>query len=236
MNTITETMRLAGIALNDGAGERLEVYHALLCEWNQKIDLTNVPEEEMPLRHYADSLLPLARFPALFPFGASLIDVGTGAGLPGIPLAIQRPDMFVTLLDSQQKRCDFLSEAVRRTELKNVRVLHLRAEDGGKNPGLREVFDIAVARAVAPLNVLLEYLLPFVRVGGRALALKGPGVYEEKARALLSSRALGGGEIHIDDLPLGEWTHTLASVPKNQKTPPQYPRKSGLPAKKPIGE
>lgn len=236
MNAITEAMRLSGIALAPGAEEKLGVYHALLCEWNQKIDLTNVPQEEMPLRHYADSLLPLVRFPALFPLSASLIDVGTGAGLPGIPLAIQRPDMAVTLLDAQQKRCDFLEEVVGQADLKNVRVLHLRAEDGGKRPDLREQFDLAAARAVAPLNVLLEYLLPFARVGGYALALKGPSVYEERERALAASRALGGGEIRIDDLPLGEWTHTLASVLKTRNTPPQFPRKSGTPSKKPIGE
>ena len=149
------------IVLTDEAQERLLAYHRLLLEWNARMDLTNVPEEEMALRHYADSLLPLAR-KEWFPDGARLIDVGTGAGFPGMPLAIARPDLKVTLLDSQRKRCDFLSAVCDELKLPNVTVLHARAEDGARG-ALREQMDVAVARAVAPLNVLAEYLLPYVR-------------------------------------------------------------------------
>lgn len=215
--------------------EQLCEYQALLCEWNERMDLTNVPLDEMPLRHFADSLKPLFDVPELFGSGIRIIDVGTGAGFPGLPLAIVRKDIEVTLLDAQRKRCDFLAEVAGRLSLSNVRVLHLRAEDAGRAEELRERFDLAVARAVAPMNILLEYLLPFIKVNGHALAWKGPAVPEELESAERASELLGGGSIETRECMLLDRTQILAFVQKKQMTPKQYPRKSGIPSKKPLG-
>ena len=200
------------IVLTDEAQELLLAYHRLLLEWNARMDLTNVPEEEMALRHYADSLLPLAR-KEWFPDGARLIDVGTGAGFPGMPLAIARPDLKVTLLDSQRKRCDFLSAVCDELKLPNV----------------------TVARAVAPLNVLAEYLLPYVRVGGRMLCWKGPAVREEMAAGERACKMLGGQAEGLYRLPIEGREHYVHSAIKISATARRYPRKSGTPSKDPLG-
>lgn len=233
--TLEETLNRQMIVLPPQTLEKLSIYHALLCEWNEKIDLTNVPPEDMPLMHYADSLIPLFARPDFFKAGASAIDVGTGAGLPGIPLAIARPDMRITLLDAQQKRCDFLQEAAAKAGLSNVTVLHARAEDAGRDKRMREKYDLALARAVAPLSVLLEYLLPFVKTNGYALAYKGPAVIDEWQAAAQAARILGGAEPEKTDMPLEGMRHLLVSVKKIQSTVSQYPRKSGTPSKKPLG-
>ena len=222
-----------GITLSAQAEEELETYHRLLLEWNERMDLTNVPEEEMALRHYADSLLPLSRT-EWFPQNASLIDVGTGAGFPGMPLAIARPDLRVTLLDAQRKRCDFLTAVRDALNLSNVEILHARAEDGARG-SMREQMDIAVARAVAPLNVLSEYLLPYVRVGGRMLCWKGPAVREETAAGECAIGILGGKAEGLYRLPIEGREHYVHSTVKIQPTAKRYPRKSGTPSKDPLG-
>ena len=205
------------IVLTDEAQDRLLAYHRLLLEWNARMDLTNVPEEEMALRHCA-----------------RLIDVGTGAGFPGMPLAIARPDLKVTLLDSQRKRCDFLSAVCDELKLPNVTVLHARAEDGARG-ALREQMDVAVARAVAPLNVLAEYLLPYVRVGGRMLCWKGPAVREEMAAGERACKMLGGQAEGLYRLPIEGREHYVHSAIKISATARRYPRKSGTPSKDPLG-
>ena len=225
-----------GIPLDGEQKERLECFHGLLCEWNRVMDLTNVPEEEMTLRHYADSLMPAFQYPRLFHEAKSLIDVGTGAGFPGILLAIRYPGMRVTLLEAQQKRCDFLEKVKEKADLRGVQIVHMRAEDGGKSPAFREKFDVSVARAVASLPVLMEYLLPFVRVGGNMLAWKGPGVREEMQAGTAAAGMLGGGEILLHPVSLPGMEHLLVQIPKVRATPALYPRKAGLPAKKPLGK
>ena len=224
----------ADLTLDGAACEKLEAYHALLLEWNACMDLTNVPEDEMALRHYGDSLLPLGQA-AWFPQGARLIDVGTGAGFPGMPLAIARPDMQVTLLDSQRKRCDFLSAVAQRLGQGNVTILHARAEDAARTE-LRERFDIAAARAVAPLKVLCEYLLPFVKLEGRALCWKGPAVLEELKSGEKAAHILGAKAEPLVRLPIEGREHYVQPFLKLKKTLRQYPRKSGTPAKEPLGE
>ncbi|MBR5230994.1 MAG: 16S rRNA (guanine(527)-N(7))-methyltransferase RsmG [Clostridia bacterium] len=220
------------LTLDDAACERLMGYHALLLEWNEKMDLTNVPEEEMALRHYADSLLPLANDQWFKP-GAKLIDVGTGAGFPGMMLAIARPDLQVTLLDAQRKRCDFLSAVCEKLSLSNVTVLHARAEDGARG-ALRETMDIAVARAVAPLNVLCEYLVPYVKTGGYALCWKGPAVKDEIEAGKKAAEILGGKAEELVRLPIEGREHYIQPVKKIQPTARRYPRKSGTPSKEPL--
>jgi 16S rRNA (guanine527-N7)-methyltransferase len=226
--------RLEGFSLplDETAWEKLERFHAFLMEKNAVMDLTNVPEEDMPLRHYADSLLALNH--GLFSRGCRVIDVGTGAGFPGIPLAIARPDMQMTLLESMQKRCDFLSKAVSLLDLRNVRVMAGRAEDMGRGD-FREQFDLALARAVAVLPVLAEYLLPLVKVGGHALCWKGPALWEELPAGERACQRLGGELGALIDLEIPGRSHYIQVINKVNATPAKYPRKAGMPGKKPLG-
>lgn len=222
-----------GIPLSEQAEAGLQRYHSLLMAHNAWMDLTNVPEEEMPLRHYADSLL--ASKAGLLPQGASIIDVGSGAGFPGLPLAIARPDLQVSLLESKQKRCVFLQTVVDALQLGNVSVLCGRAEDLARTAH-REAYDLAVARAVAPLNLLAEYLLPFVRPGGSALCWKGPAVYEEQAAGQQAAQLLGGSLGELVDLQIAGRSHYIQVIKKRRATPRKYPRKAGTPAKEPLGQ
>ena len=222
-----------GIAADETALDRFEAFHAILDEYNARMDLTAVlDEDERVDRHDLDSAAPLAH--GLLMPGAKVIDVGTGAGFPGMPLAIARPDLKVTLLDSQRKRCDFLSAVCDELKLPNVTVLHARAEDGARG-ALREQMDVAVARAVAPLNVLAEYLLPYVRVGGRMLCWKGPAVREEMAAGERACKMLGGQAEGLYRLPIEGREHYVHSAIKISATARRYPRKSGTPSKDPLG-
>jgi 16S rRNA (guanine527-N7)-methyltransferase len=161
--------------------------------------------------------------------------VGSGAGFPGIPLAIMLPDTRFTLVDALGKRVDFLSAVIDRLGL-NAEALHLRAEDAARRDDLREGFDLAVARAVAPMNVLCEYLLPLVRVGGAMLALKGPGLDEELAQAENALRLLGGALEGVQPLaiPGRDWNHRAAWIKKTAPTPEKYPRRAGAVEKRPL--
>jgi len=213
--------------------DKLERYFELLVEWNGKMDLTNVPPEEMAERHFADSLLPLTQLPGYFKKEGRLIDVGTGAGLPGMPIAVVRPDIAVTLLDAQRKRCDFLTAVRDELKLENVTVIHSRAEDAARSQ-LRESFDIVTARAVAPLNVLSEYLLPFAKVGGCALCWKGPALQGEIADGERAVRKLGGGMKSAVRMPIEGSEHMIQPIVKTAPTPKAYPRKAGTPSKQPL--
>lgn len=226
-----QTLEKAGIRLPEDATHRLEAYLKLLIEWNKQMDLTSVPDGEMAERHFADSLLPL-NHENLFPENCSLIDVGTGAGFPGLVIAAARGDIRVTLLEAQQKRCTFLQAVVDALQLRNVTIIHDRAEVLGRAENHREQYDRAVARAVAPMNVLCEYLLPFVKVGGMAVCWKGPQIEAEKADGNAAAEKLGGKDMVL--LPMGQGGHVTACVEKIQNTVPQYPRKNGIPTKRPL--
>jgi 16S rRNA (guanine527-N7)-methyltransferase len=228
------TLETLGMALSDAAWRKLDEYHALLMEHNKVMDLTNVPEEDMPLLHYADSILPLVRTHAFF-FGATLIDVGSGAGFPGMVIAIARPDMKVTLMDSLQKRCHFLTTVKESLILSNVNVVHARAEEAARAEH-RERYDIAAARAVAPMNVLCEYLLPFVKLGGSAMCWKGPAILKELADAEQAVQLLGGEMGELVNLNLPGREHYVQLLHKKIHTPGAYPRKAGTPSKKPLGQ
>lgn len=224
-----------GVAADGVALDRLARYHALLTEWNARIDLTAVLDpEEMVDRHYLDSAAPLAL--GLIPQGARVIDVGTGAGLPGIPLCILRPDLRVTLLDAQRKRVTFLQAAIKALDLP-AQAVHMRAEDAARDEAHREAYDVAVSRAVAATPTLLELTLPFVRVGGRAIAWKGPGLQAELEQARRAAHLLGGALEGVLDAPVPgrDWQHVLLVCAKRQKTARQYPRRAGLPGKNPLG-
>ncbi len=227
-----ELLSSLGINLDETAQERLRLYHQMLVDSSERMDLTKVKEEDMSLRHYADSLLVLGA--GLIPNNIHLIDVGTGAGFPGLPLAIARPDIKVTLLESKQKRCAFLEEVVTALKLTNVRVLCARAEDlaFGAN---RELYDIATARAVASLSTLCEYLLPYVRVGGKALCWKGPAVLDELQSGQKAAKMLGGKLGELVDLGLPGRSSFVQVIKKFSATNKKYPRKAGTPTAKPLG-
>ncbi len=216
---------------------KLLKYHEMLLDWNTRMDLTAVTDEaEMIDRHYVDSLSALA-IPGLIPTTGTLIDVGTGAGFPGLPLALACPQLRVTLMDAQQKRLNFLQAVIDELDVRNVTLVHARAEDGAQFPHLREKFDVAVARAVASLAVLSEYLLPYVRVGGKAVCWKGPALAEEMQQGRRAAFLLGG---KVEEpvpvaFPDREWQHLLLPIRKTAKTARQYPRKAGMPSKSPLG-
>ena len=223
-----------GIAMTGAQAEQFERYHALLLAANARMNLTRVPDDpvEAADRNYLDCIAPLA---GGFPAARRAIDVGSGAGFPGIPLAILLPDTRFTLLDALGKRTAFLGEVIEALGL-NAEAVQLRAEDAARREDLREAFDLATARAVAPMNVLCEYLLPFLRVGGRALALKGPSLDEELAQAGRALELLGGrlAEAPRLVLPDRDWDHRAAWIEKVAPTPDRYPRRAGLPEKRPL--
>lgn len=224
-----------GIPADKTALDRFEMFHALLDEGNKKMDLTAVMEEDERVdRHDLDSAAPLAK--RLLPEGARIIDVGTGAGFPGIPLLILRPDLKLTLLDAQAKRIHFLEGVLAQLGL-TAATLHARAEDAARLPEHREAYDAAVSRAVAPSPVLQELTLPFVRVGGKAIAWKGPGAEGEWERAKRAAFVLGGALRPPEPAPVPdrpEWNHVLLISEKERPTPKAYPRKAGTPSKKPL--
>lgn len=222
-----------GISLSGGQMQQLDRYAQLLTEWNQRMNLTAITDPEgILVKHFLDSILPFSLEP--LPEGASLIDVGTGAGFPAIPLLIWRPDLQVTLLDSLQKRLTFLEEVLAQCALP-ARCIHLRAEDGGRQPGLREQFDAATARAVAHLRELSEYCLPYVKPGGAFYALKGGDVKEESESAQKAIRLLGGRieKTLSYSLPDGSG-RTLILIKKISQTSTKFPRSAAKMAKSPL--
>lgn len=223
-----------GIKLTTEQLEQFRVYMELLLEYNEKINLTAITEKnEILTKHFLDSLTLLLC--GKLEKGMSLIDIGAGAGFPSLPVKIARPDLKLTMLDSLNKRVNFLNRVISELSLTETRAVHQRAEDGGRG-SLRESFDVAAARAVADLAVLSEYALPFVKVGGYFIAMKGTAPEDEINGAKAAIKAFGGriervADVHIEE---GGLNHTLVIIKKISKTPPKYPRKAGKPAKEPV--
>ena len=225
----------AGIPLTAEQIGQFSVYHEMLLDWNTRMNLTALTApEDVAVKHIIDSLT--AYDAALFDGARTLIDVGTGAGLPGIPLAVYAPHLTVTLLDSLNKRVRFLTEATAAMGLQNVRCIHARAEEAARTAEHRAAYDIAVSRAVARLPVLLEYTLPFVRVGGTLLALKGRAYAEEQKEARRAAEVLGGGRITARPvhLPGLDDVRAILTVTKERQTPAAYPRGGGAPPRRPL--
>lgn len=224
-----------GIAYDRAAIERFEAFHAILDEYNRRMDLTAVlDEDERVDRHDLDSAAPLAQ--GLLAEDAKVIDVGTGAGFPGMPLLILRPGLRMTFLDALNKRIAFLQDALGRLGL-TATTLHARAEDAARMDTHREAYDAAVSRAVASSATLQELTLPFVRTGGLAIAWKGPGVQEELTAARRAAFVLGGTVRGVVPAPVPgreDWAHCLLVTEKTGKTPKAYPRRAGTPNKKPL--
>ncbi len=212
--------------------KNFEKFREILLEYNKKYNLTSIlDKKEMYIKHFLDSIVP----EELFPESAEVIEIGSGGGFPSIPLKIVRGDLNFTLVESTGKKCVYLEEAVKELALNNVKVLNIRAEEGGRMQNLREKFDVAEARAVAPLNTLCEYCMPFVKVGGLFIAYKGAAEneLEESKNAI---EILGGAieNVYSYDLPEDSGKRTVISIRKVRKTPEKYPRGRGLERKKPL--
>ena len=208
-------------------------YMNLLIEWNKNINLTAITEpEEIIKKHFIDSLTISKNIQK----DSSIIDVGTGAGFPGIPLKIVREDINVVLLDALNKRLNFLNEVVKENKLENIETVHFRAEEIGKNKKYREKYDIATSRAVAQLNILAEYLLPLIKIGGKCICMKGCNVEEELKNSKKAITLLGGEIEKIEEfiLPDSDIKRNVIIIKKVNSTPAKYPRKPGTPAKEPI--
>ena len=224
-----------GVSLSDSDCEAFERYSLLLREWNEKMNLTAITEErEIVIKHFSDSLSIVPYLPKdrLENGDLSVIDVGTGAGFPGIPLKITFPRISLTLIDSLEKRIKFLNEVLSQVEASDYKCVHARAEDAGHNTEYREKYDICTARAVARLPILLEYCLPFVKVGGLFVAMKGSDIQEiEESKEALNS--LGGEIIAKKSFNLfnSDIKRNVILIRKNRQTSTKYPRKSNVIAK-----
>ena len=223
--------------LTDKQKQQFKLYFKMLIEVNEHVNLTRITEEdEVYLKHFYDSITPLFTFGAVFKDGATLCDVGAGAGFPSIPLKILKPGLKVTIVDSLQKRLNFLKDLISELGLTDVELVHGRAEDVGQNKLYRERFDIVTARAVARMSVLSEYRLPLVKKGGYFVALKGPKAEDELDDGKKALEVLGGKLIKDEELtlPASEEERTLVLVQKVKSTPKKYPRQAGTPRRKPI--
>lgn len=222
-----------GIELSEKEQNNFYNYMKLLLDWNQKINLTAITEpKEVITKHFVDSLSIVRHINE----NDKILDIGTGAGFPGIPLKIVLEKNEITLLDSLNKRINFLNEVIEKLDLKNIQAIHGRAEEFNKIDGNRESYDIVVSRAVAKLNVLLEYMLPFVKLNGRCICMKSVDIDEELKEAENAIKILGGEIEKIDEIILKntDIKRKIIVIKKVNKTPSKYPRKAGTPAKEPI--
>ena len=222
------------ITLNDEQIDQYMTYMDMLIQTNKSLNLTAITEpDEVITKHFLDSITA-CRF---IPQGASVIDVGCGAGFPGLPVKIARDDISLTLLDSLAKRLSFIENVLAANGIKNALCVHARAEDGARDKAHREKYDVALSRAVANMAVLCEYCLPYVKVGGTFLALKGPAAPEELQTAEKAIKALGGEIALVSEaqVPFTDLLHKIVVIKKVRPCPKEYPRKAGTPSKKPIG-
>ena len=230
---LAEQLNSIGVQASSKQIDLLTRYMEMILDRNQHINLTAIKDpDEFLLRHYVDSAAVM-NIPE-YQEASSVLDLGTGAGFPGVPLAILSPDKEFVLLDSLRKRLNVIEEFCGELGIHNVKVLHARAEDAGRDKKIREKMDLCVSRAVADLSVLSEYCLPVVRKGGAFIAYKGSDVESEAREAQKAIRVLGGKLDRIEKVSVQGMEHSLLVIHKNSKTPAQYPRKAGTPAKSPI--
>ena len=234
MKNLKSTFEKYGISLDDNQAEQFDKFFAHLIETNKVLNLTAITEEnEVVIKHFLDSVLPCK----LFPQDAKLVDVGSGAGFPAIPLKIVRSDLSVTMVDSLNKRINFLNEVINLLDLKGCSAVHSRAEDFALKT--REQFDVAVARAVAPLNTLVEYLLPLVKVGGKAIIYKSSKLDEELAASQNAIKILGAKiekieHFEIEESEFEKMERKILVLTKTSSTPKKYPRSGNKPKLSPI--
>lgn len=221
------------IDIKESQIEKFYIYMNLLLEWNQKINLTAITNcDEIIIKHFIDSLTVCKYLKK----ESSVVDVGTGAGFPGIPIKIVREDLNIILVDSLNKRIRFLEEIIKKLELENIKAIHSRAEEFGRNIKYREKFDYATSRAVANLSTLSEYLIPLVKIKGKVISMKGSTIDEELEESKKAINVLGGKILNIDEfnLPSSDIKRNIVIIEKVKNTPNKYPRKPGTPAKEPI--
>ena len=224
-----------GLELTDEMLHDFTVYKEMLKEGNEKINITSITEdEEIDKKHFVDSLSPALT--GIFDGDKEIIDIGTGGGFPGLPLKIRNRNLKVTLLDSLNKRIIFLDQVINKLGLENIVAVHGRAEELGLKPDYREKYDVCVSRAVASLDTLSEYCMPFVKVGGYFISMKGPEVDDEVKESTKAIETLGGQveEIKHVQIPESDIVHSLVVIRKIRNTPKKYPRAGGKPKKSPI--
>ena len=234
-NKFEQQLQQLNIQLNEVQKEQFHRYYELLVEWNKVMNLTGITEyDEVVMKHFVDSL-SIVKVNG-FDNVTSIIDVGTGAGFPGIPLKIVFPEIKITLLDSLNKRIRFLNAVIDELELENIETIHGRAEDFSKKEDYREQYDLCVSRAVANLATLSEYCLPYVKVGGCFIPYKSGEIDEELNNSKKAVRILGGKieEVVKFQLPDTDIGRSFVKIKKNKNTAKKYPRKAGLPAKEPL--
>lgn len=235
IKTLYEGFRQLNIHYDETIENKFIVYRDLLKEWNQRINITSIEnDEDIYIKHFLDSVLILNH--KNNKEKKCLIDVGTGGGFPGLPLKIANDNLSVTLLDSLKKRIDFLQTVSNELNLKHVNLIHGRAEDFGQNNKFREKYDICVSRAVAPLNVLSEYCIPFIKVGGIFIAYKSENISSEIENSRSAVRKLGCEIIEIKEinLPGTDIIRKIVITEKVETTNKKYPRKAGKPSKEPL--
>ena len=232
LNSITKQF---GLELSDKQIEQFSKYYDILVEWNKVMNLTAITEkEDVIIKHFADSLL-LSKYKDLHE-NIDVIDVGTGAGFPGIPLKIAFPELNITLMDSLNKRLKFLDEVIDELGLQDIHTVHSRAEDGGRDEMHREKYDLAVSRAVANLSTLAEYCLPYVKTGGYFISYKSGDIDDELKTATHALKLLGAKTIGVKKLTLPgtDIERSFVIIKKMAHTDKKYPRKAGLPSSKPL--
>ncbi|OUP48811.1 16S rRNA (guanine(527)-N(7))-methyltransferase RsmG [Lachnoclostridium sp. An181] len=230
-----ENLQEIGIVLNETQKQQFDVFYEMLVEWNKVMNLTGITKrDEVDEKHFVDSLSVVQVFDV--DKCKKVIDVGTGAGFPGIPLKILFPDMEITLLDSLNKRIQFLNAVIEELGLKKINTIHGRAEDFAKKEEYREQYDLCVSRAVANLSTLSEYCLPYVKVGGAFVPYKSGEIDEEVNAAKNAVKILGGKIVQVKKftLPGSDIGRSFVKISKVSKTAKRYPRKAGLPSKEPL--
>ena len=235
MNSLNKVMNKEGIELKEDCLEKFENFRQTLLETNKYLNLTSITdEEEVNYKHFLDSLLPLQKIE--FKENSKVIDIGTGGGFPGLPMKFYRDDLDITLLDSLNKRIKFLKDTIYKMELSKIEAIHGRAEELGRQKEYRETYDYAISRAVSRLNTLVEYSLPFVKVGGYFISMKGPGGREEAEEAKNAIKLLGGESTDIIEYQLDyeDSDRTLIVIKKISPTAKKYPRGGGKPKNKPL--
>ena len=235
LNTLKKSFEAMNIENRQELIEKFRIYMEGVLEWNEKVNLTTITDpDEFVIKHFIDSII-CANYPEYIN-AVKIIDVGTGAGFPGIPLSIISPEKEFILMDSLNKRLKIIDELCQRADIKNVVTLHARAEELAKNKAYRERYDLCVSRAVANMAVLAEYCLPFIKVGGFLMAYKGPEAENEVREAEHALYLLGGRAEEIRNGNLKEFgiDHKVVVIKKVSNTPSKYPRKPGTPTKEPL--